>query len=135
MNKILQQPILLLWFRVPAKLLFEPTDVPSGHAKGFGDGVRLLPCFQTGQDTSFERFTTAQVGHDDLHPPKFCSAAIRCRPSNSRRKPVGFRGIKYERPPHCAQRMTAPTSPMASDSSNWLTHTSLMSTNLVFPKP
>lgn len=70
MNKILQQPILLLWFRVPAKLLFEPTDVPGGYAKDFGDGVRLLPCFKTGQDTSFERFTTAQVGHDDLHPPQ-----------------------------------------------------------------
>ena len=95
MNKILQQPILLLWFRVPAKLLFEPTDVPSGHAKGFGDGVRLLPCFQTGQDTSFERFTTAQVGQDDLHPPKFCTECRHTLPTKQlQKKTCGLPGDK-----------------------------------------
>ena len=95
MNKILQQPILLLWFWVPAKLLFEPTDVPGGHAKGFGDGVRLLPCFQTGQDTSFERFTTAQVGHDDLHPPKFCTEGRHTLPTKQlQKKTCGLPGDK-----------------------------------------
>lgn len=43
----------------------------------------------------FERFTTAQVGHDDLHPPKFCTEGRHTLPTKQlQKKTCGLPGDK-----------------------------------------